>query len=154
MAQDEYTIQIELSQPKEAVWKVITDFNAYHKWNTILLMKNNDKLEVGRKFDVTIINENGKKSKFQATTLTKDAYHSFSARQTILANWIFSATHYFIIKEIANSKTAFIQTWRFKGILFRLFKKTIFKQLGLFTQMNDELKLHLDSSLMKSVKMN
>jgi hypothetical protein len=144
MAQNEYTIKVELHTPNEEVWEAITDFPSYKQWNTVLIMKENDHLEIGKKFKVTIIDDKGKQSKFKALTLTNEQYDSFSARQIILGKWFFSATHYFIIKQKNESETTFIQTWKFSGILFKPFRKAIFKQLDHFNKMNQELKAYVE----------
>jgi len=144
MAQNEYTIKVELNASKEKVWNVITDFPSYDQWNTVLVMRNNNDLEIGKKFKVTIIDEKGKHSKFNARTLTQNPYNSFSARQIMLEKWFFSATHHFIIEQKSDSETTFIQTWNFSGILFKLFRKTFFKQLNRFNQMNSDLKTYIE----------
>ncbi len=144
MAENKFTITINIKASKEDVWNAVTDFSSYSSWNSILLMKNNDRLDVGKKFDVTIFNNNGRKSTFKAITISKDPMNSFSAKQIILANWFFTATHYFVVKEVEEAETKFIQSWVFKGLLFKPFKKMIFKQLALFNTMNAELKSFLE----------
>ena len=139
MSQHKYTIQVDLQSSQQEVWSALTDFQSYPQWNSVLVMQDNDQLEVGKKFRVTIINANGKNSKFKAKTLTKDAQKSFSARQVILGKWFFSATHHFIVEGKGDS-TTFTQTWYFTGILFPPMKKVIYKQLDRFNQMNADLK--------------
>jgi hypothetical protein len=146
MAQGEYEIKIDLRADRQTVWRTITDFKSYRHWNSMLEMADNDQLEVGKKFRVAIIEENGKKSKFSAETISKEELRSFSARQVILANWFFSATHYFILEEAGEGTVRFIQRWRLTGILSTLFKKQIFRQLALFNRMNFELKKYLEKS--------
>ena len=143
MAQKTFSIEIQLKASKQAVWNVLVDFPSYESWNSVLKMKNNDSLEVGRKFDVTITNQKGKTSSFKAKTLTNEAPNAFSARQKIIGKWLFSATHHFILEEHDNGETTFIQTWEFTGILFRLFKKVIFRDLEHFNQMNQDLSVKL-----------
>lgn len=144
MAQNEYTIKVELRASKQEVWKTITNFRSYDQWNTVLIMNNNDRLEIGKKFKVTIIDDKSKQSKFKALVLTHEPNESFSARQTILGKWFFSATHHFIIHSENKAKTTFEQTWDFTGILYKPFKKIIFKQLKRFNQMNTDLKTYLE----------
>lgn len=143
MAKNEYTISIDLSQPGEKVWNVLTDFNRYHEWNSVLSMSNNDRIEIGKEFNVIIFNRAGKDSKFKATTIAKEINKSFSAQQKILGKWFFTATHHFIIDE-TNSQVRFVQKWELTGIISRLFKKQIFKQLAEFKRMNEELKIQLE----------
>ncbi len=141
-AQNTYEISVTIDQAKENVWKVITDFNSYEQWNSILSMAENDELVIGEKFAVTI-HDHGKDARFKAITLTRIENESFSAQQKIIGKWFFSATHFFILNE-KDGQTQFTQKWKFTGLLSRLFKKPIFKQLELFNTMNDELKQFME----------
>ncbi len=136
----EYKIEIKIHASKEIVWQTITDFKNYPNWNTILEMEENDSLIIGEKFKVEIHKPNGKNSKFKATAINKTDSKSFSARQTIIGKWFFSASHHFIIKEIDNENVLFIQKWELKGIVASIFRKQIFKELDMFNKMNKELK--------------
>ncbi len=146
MAQSEYIIQIDLEHSNNAVWREITDFKSYPSWNSMLSMEANDQLLIGEKFQVSIIKENGKISKFKARTLSVTPNQSFEARQTILEKWMFSATHHFIVEDIDNNRCTFIQKWELSGILSKLLRKQIFAQLELFNQMNEDLKNHLEKT--------
>jgi hypothetical protein len=136
----EYKIEIDINASKEAVWNVITDFEGYSKWNSVLAMNNNDSLIIGNKFDVTITQPNEKKSNFKASAISKKKHQSFSATQKIIGKWLFQATHHFIIKEIDNENITFIQKWELKGIISSMLRKQIFKELEVFNKMNKELK--------------
>jgi len=145
MAQTEFVIDVRIDAPKETVWQALTNFPAYPSWNSMLYMTGNDQLAVGQNFHVTIHNGN-KDSKFKAATLSKQAPDSFSARQKIVGKWLFSATHHFVLETPvgAPEQVVFVQKWELTGIVSKLFKKQIFKQLGLFNTMNSELKAHVE----------
>lgn len=136
----EYKIEIKIDASKEKVWKAITDFENYPKWNSVLRMQNNDSLIVGNKFHVTITQPNGKQSKFKAKIISKEKLESFVGTQTMFGKWFFKATHHFIVKEIDKKNTLFIQKWEFNGIIASLFRKQIFKELAVFNTMNKEFK--------------
>ncbi|WP_148639340.1 SRPBCC domain-containing protein [Aquimarina longa] len=140
----EYKIEIKINASKETVWKTITNFKEYPNWNTILEMEQNEDLVVGKKFKVTIYNPKGKKSKFNATTMHREDNVSFSATQKIIGKWFFSATHYFIIREIDKEHVVFIQKWKLRGLITSLFYKQICKELKSFNAMNTELKTVLE----------
>lgn len=143
MAQSEYKISVDLQASKENVWEAITNFKAYPRWNSVLSMHDNDQLQIGRKFNVTI--HLGKKdSKFRAEALSKEDYRTFSAQQTMLGKWFFSATHHFHLEDVGDG-VRFVQRWQLTGIMSKLFKKQIFKQLALFNTMNEELKAYVGS---------
>ena len=50
----EYKIEIAVKASKEKVWEVITNFENYPSWNSVLKMESNNNLIVGNKFKVTI----------------------------------------------------------------------------------------------------
>lgn len=137
-----YTIGIDVPHPKEAVWKAITDVAAYPTWNSVLEMTHNDQWEIGKSFHVSI-HQHGKKTQFKAKLLAKEPLRYFSARQTMLGSWFFSATHFFILEE-QGAQLRFVQTWHLTGLVSRLFKKLIFRQLAEFKVMNEELKQYLE----------
>jgi len=140
----EYKIEIDIKAPKEAVWNAITDFENFQKWNSVLVMKNNDSLILGNKFDVTIVQQNKKQSSFKAVAISKNDFHSFAAEQKIIGKWFFQAIHYFIIKETDKENIKFIQKWELKGLVAALFRKQIFKELEEFKKMNWELKKYVE----------
>ena len=136
----DYRIEIEINASKESVWKTITDFENYEKWNSVLVMNNNNSLILGNKFHVTIIQPNGTQSEFKATAISKKDFQSFSGAQTIIGKWFFQATHHFVIQERDKENITFIQKWELKGIIASMFRKQIFKELEVFNKMNSELK--------------
>jgi hypothetical protein len=140
----DYIIEIEINASKEAVWKIITDFEQYPKWNSVLKMESNDSLLVGNEFDVTINKPDNKQSSFQATMISKEQDKSFAAKQKMLGKWFFQATHYFIIKETDQENVTFIQRWELKGLLASMFRKQIFSELEDFKKMNKELKAYVE----------
>ncbi|MEM6844331.1 MAG: SRPBCC domain-containing protein [Bacteroidota bacterium] len=150
MAQTEFIISIDLPHPRNQVWQEITDFPSYSSWNSVLSMAGNDQLEVGKKFRVQINTKDGKSSTFRAVVLKKEKQQYFSAQQKILGKWFFTATHYFIVEEAGGGTTKFVQKWELTGIVSRLFKKMIFKQLEEFRQMNTDLKNHMDAKYLNS----
>ncbi len=138
----EYIIEAETKASREEAWKFLTDFPSYPEWNSVLEMRKNDNLEVGKFFHVTI-HHNGEISKFRAMTLYVKDNDSFAAEQRILGKWFFSAIHHFIITE-KNNRIVLVQRWELKGIIARLFRKRIFKLLDEFKKMNREFVAELD----------
>ena len=143
----EYKIEIEINASKETVWKAITDFENYPNWNSVLAMKENDSLIIGKKFDVTINEPNGKHSKFKAIATSKEDYQSFSATATLIGKWFYEATHHFAINEIDKEHIIFIQKWELKGIIASMFCKQMFKELEVFNQMNSDLQKLVENTI-------
>jgi len=143
-----YIINIDINASKEKVWNTITNFKNYDKWNSVLKMENNDNLKIGQKFDVTIFEDDGSISDtFQAVTMTKNKYNSFSASQIMLTDGFFKATHHFEIIEISKNKVTFTQKWELSGVIGYLFKGMIIDVLDSFKTMNLELKKEVESNL-------
>jgi hypothetical protein len=137
----DYVLSIDIDASKEKVWNIITNFKNYPKWTNVIIMKNNDNLEIGKNFDVTIYDTDGSVAdNFQAIVVSNNKYQSFSASQTIWTKSFFKATHHFVIKEISKNKIQFIQKWELEGVIGYLFEGIIFDVLGLFETMNLELK--------------
>ncbi len=149
MAQTEYTIEIDISSDPKNTWIALTNFSEYPLWNSVLRMSNNDDLQLNQEFNVTILQPDGKKSQFKAKTISLDPKKSFSAQQLILGEWFFSATHFFIIDEAKADHVRFVQKWVLTGIVSKLFKKQILKHLAHFKQMNNDLKVYLEASIIK-----
>ena len=140
-----YMIKINIEASKEEVWSVITDFENYDKWNSVLKMQGNNNLELGKTFDVIIFEKDGSKAdSFQAIAINKTKYQSFSASQTILTKYFFRATHHFIIKELSKNEVVFIQGWELEGVIGYLFEGMIIDVLELFKNMNLELKAEVE----------
>jgi hypothetical protein len=135
----EYKVEIDINASKEVVWKIMTDFAAYPKWNSVLQMQNNDSLLLGNAFEVSITQPNGKQSNFKAIAISEKNFESFSAQQKIIGKWFFQATHHFIIEETDKNHVTFIQRWEFRGIVTAVFHKQIFRELEVFKKMNKEL---------------
>jgi len=139
-----YEIAVQIKAPKEKVWNVLTDFEQYPQWNSVLTLKNNPNLIPGQKFDVAITQPNNKKSQFKAILLHKEKFDSFTARQIILGSWFFEATHFFILNKTDDNTLEFVQKWELKGIISTLMSKLVLKELEVFKKMNEELKAYVE----------
>jgi len=142
-----YIISIDIDASKEKIWSLITDFENYPKWNSVLKMENNDNLKLEKNFLVTIFDENGLiEDNFKAMLLDKKKYRYFSASQTLLSKYFFKATHQFLIEEISQNKVKFTQKWKLEGVIAYLFEAMIFDVLNIFKTMNLELKEKAEKS--------
>ncbi len=142
-----YIISIDIDASKEKIWSLITDFENYPKWNSVLKMENNDNLKLEKNFLVTIFDENGLiEDNFKAMLLDKKKYRYFSPSQTLLTKHFFKATHQFLIEEISQNKVKFTQKWKLEGVIAYLFEAMIFDVLNIFKTMNLELKEKAEES--------
>lgn len=142
----EYVIEIEINTTKEKVWEVITDFNNYPNWNTVLNIEGSDSLTIDNKFDITIHKSEKKEYNFTGVVENFEEKNSFGLSKTFLAKWFSKMTHYFIIESIDEEKTKFIQKWKAQGFISSLFWKQICKDFEKFNKMNDELKKHIENN--------
>ncbi len=143
MDDSSYSISIDIDISKDKAILAVLDFKSYQKWNSVLKMESNDELIIGKNFQVTILK--GKKpERFQAMLLHKDE-SSFSARQIIFRQWLFAATHFFIIEETGPNSSRLVQRWKLSGLLYRIFKSKILKTLAFFKTMNIEFKNYVEN---------
>jgi hypothetical protein len=126
-AMKEIKTEIIINAPKEKVWEVLTDFEAYGEWNPFIVSIEG-KGEVGKKLKNTMVN--GDK-----TNVFKPEIKKFEVNQHF--EWLgsiplglFTGRHYFILEDLGNNQTKLIHGEKFGGLL----RGMIMKQIGESTQ--------------------
>ena len=111
--------QITINAPKNEVWKVLTDFNSYPKWNPFIkLIEGN--IAVNERFHVNIDG-----MKFKPKVLCFEKNHKFQWIGHLLFPGLFDGKHTFELIKIDAGTTLFIQREEVKGILIPFFKKKL-----------------------------
>ena len=132
--------EIIIDARKEDVWKILTDFPSHPNWNPFI-KKIQGELVPGGQIDVTLEIEGTKPTRFKPLLLTVIPEEKFCWRGKLFIKGIFDGTHYFILEEMDDSTTKFIQGENFQGLLAGPILKKIKKatQTG-FEKMNQALK--------------
>lgn len=130
---------IIINASAEKVWKVLTDFGSWEKWNSFIT-KSEGKAEVGTKLRNTFDNE-GKEMIFKPKVLKAEPNKELIWIGRLFMPGIFDGTHGFRIEEIDSNQVKFTNYENFKGLLSGMIMKKIYDKTGAgFEQMNLELK--------------
>lgn len=111
--------EIEIEAPAANVWAILTDFEAYADWNPFV--KNvSGEASAGTQLSVTVQPEGGEAMDFKPTVLKAEENQELRWLGRVILPNVFDGEHYFIIKEISESKVKLVHGENFKGILVPL----------------------------------
>jgi hypothetical protein len=135
MAYKTLKTSIDISATPEAVWSVLSDFNAYEKWNPFLkYIKGNV-----RKGNRIKINAGG--MKFKPWVLEYREKEEIRWLGSLFFRGLFDGEHILRIENHHNGTVTFRQEEHFSGILVGLFAKKLDTETRTgFEQMNKRLK--------------
>ena len=131
--------EIVINAPKERVWGVLTDFEAYPNWNPFIVSIKG-KLAVGNRVENTLLSGQ-KKMVFKPVVLSVVPGKYFDWLGSLFVKGIFDGHHYFEIEELAPGQVKLTQGENFTG----LFSSMIINKIGddtrhNFTSMNEAIK--------------
>lgn len=135
----EIATEIEFKATPEKVWKVLTDFQKYPKWNPLIKSISGKKKE-GKKLTVQIKPPNRKPMTFSPVILTFEKNKELRWLGKLGVKGIFDGEHYFRIIEQGNGSVKFEQGEIFSGILVGLMPKLLKDTKLGFENMNKALK--------------
>lgn len=138
---------IRIDAPIEAVWAVLTDFQAYPTWSpTIAEFFGTPK--VGQRTKVLLTQPGGTSITMNPIFLQIDANRELRWKGRLLLNGIFDGEHYFQLESLSNGQTELIQGEKFSGLLVPFMKKMIHGNTKLgFEAFNRAIKERVESSL-------
>jgi hypothetical protein len=113
----EVTAATEIDAPAEAVWAVLTDFARFGAWNPFIRdargsAEVGDTVRVKVRPSIPILIP----LRFRATVLSHDD-HELHWRGKLLAGWLGTGDHRFVVEPIDRGRVRFIQHERFSGLL-------------------------------------
>ena len=138
--------EIEINASEEKVWRVLTDFAAYPKWNPFVRIVEGD-VSVGARLQVYIEPSGGKGMLFRPNVLVVEPNRELRWLGHLWLPGLFDGEHSFSIEPLGDGHVRFIQRERFKGLLVPFLSKMLDwdTQRG-FNEMNWALKLRAESS--------
>ena len=138
---------IEINASAEKVWRVLTDFAAYPKWNPFVRIVEGE-VSVGARLQVYIEPSSGNGMLFSPTILVHEPNRELRWLGHLWLPGIFDGEHSFVIEPLGDGRVRFIQRERFKGLLLPFLSKMLDRdtQRG-FEEMNRALKLRVESAL-------
>lgn len=129
---------IDIEARADAVWAVLTNFDAYSEWNpfTVSIAGN---LEPGARLAVTMQNPGGRPTRFRPVVLPSEE-RSLRWVGHVLVRGIFDGTHELKVETTATG-SRFVQREEFSGMLVPLLWRTLnTKTRAGFEAMNAALK--------------
>lgn len=97
-----HTISKVINTDIETLFKVVSDFNQYKNWNTVIPNAKGE-LIVGTKLQLTMIS-NGKERPFNPKVLSVIPNTSFLLSKTLFSKSILELTHLFYFKSLSDNK--------------------------------------------------
>jgi len=111
----EVTAATEIEAPAEAVWEVLTDFDQFRAWNPFIRDAHGS-AEVGDMVRVRVRPSIPVPLVFRATVISHDD-HELRWRGKLLASWLGTGDHRFVVEPIDRGRVRFVQCERFSGLL-------------------------------------
>ncbi len=136
-----YSISKVYDVNSDALFQVVSDFNNYSKWNTIIPNAKGE-LVIGTTLALTM-NLDGKTNPFNPKVITVDKGKRFLLSKVFLTKGIGELTHQFEFIPLADNKTEFIQTWTGNGFLVKMMWSKIAEGFSSFKTFNDNLESYL-----------
>lgn len=139
--------QIDISAEPEAVWRALTELDRYPDWNPFI-RKASGVIEVGRKLSVSLHVPRGMRMRLRTKLLVVDPVKEMRWIGHALIPGLFDGEHAFMIQKMEPTKTGFLQTETFSGLLVPLLGRYIADgALRGFEVMNQALKKRVENDL-------
>lgn len=116
--------EISISATPEKVWAVLTDFNAFPKWNPFIKSLTGD-VKTGNKIEVRIEPPGAKGMTFKPKVLAFEKNRRFHWQGHLFFPGLFDGRHRFELVDNGNGTTTFIHAEDFKGILIPMLRKML-----------------------------
>ncbi|WP_405564116.1 SRPBCC family protein [Polaribacter sp. Asnod6-C07] len=126
---------ITINANKEKIWKILTDFENYHEWNSFITSVTG-KVKVGEQIKIKL-----QGLSFKPVVLIFNKNTELKWLGYLWFKGLFDGEHKFKLIDNKNGTTTFEQSENFTGILVNLFSKNLEKTKKDFEQMNKELKI-------------
>ena len=139
----ELRTEIEIDASPAAVWRVLTDTSRFHEWNPFIT-KLTGELREGQRLNVTISPPEGSDMEFHPEVLVLRPEQELRWRGKMLAGFVFSGEHFFVLKATDEGRTRFSHGEDFSGFLVRFLKRQLTDTARGFVYMNRALKRRVE----------
>lgn len=136
---------IDIDAPPQKVWDILTDFNAYGRWNPFIPEISGEPTE-GKTLVVTISPPGKNEMTFKPRVRTAYPPREFAWLGHLFMPGLFDGEHRFLIEETKDGKTRFTQREEFRGMLVGMAWKGLEPSTRKgFEEMNAALKMRAES---------
>lgn len=143
---DEIVTEIEIDASPEAVWAVLTDFEAYPNWNPAIEIAG--EAVAGNRLEVTMEYENTRPMTFRPKVLVADEPTEFRWQGRLFVTGLYDGEHRFVLTALDDGeRTRLTQTETFRGVLVGFINRRIGDDVEAgFNQVNEALKRRVESN--------
>lgn len=107
---------VEIDAPPDAVWEVLTDFDAYEQWNPFII-RSSGRAEVGSRLENTMAPPGGSEMSFRPVIRTANPGEELRWLGRFGVPGIFDGEHIFFLEESAPGQTLVTHEEEMRGIL-------------------------------------
>ena len=137
----EISTEIGITAPLHKVWEVLTDFSAFPQWNPFIQSAEGE-LTSGAGLKVRMQLPGGMGMTFKPKVIVVNQNRELRWLGKFLFPGVFDGEHYFLLEELGQGQTRFVQGERFLGFLVPVMGLTgiLAKTMQGFEDMNQALK--------------
>ena len=135
--------EIEISAPPAHVWRVLTDFPAYHEWNPFIT-RIEGKAEVGAELAITVSPPESDDATFRPRVLVCEEPRELRWLGKLWIPGLFDGEHFFLCSDAGEGRTRFVHGENFKGFLLKFAGKRMTHVARGFVYMNEALKRRVE----------
>jgi len=138
--------EIEIDAPAERVWRLLTDFASYPRWNPFIRTISGRPIP-GERLEVRLEPPGGRRMTFKPEVLEAEPERTLRWLGHLMVPGLFDGEHSFTIEPLAEDRVRFVQREAFKGLLVPLFARGLEANTRRgFEQMNGALKERAESA--------
>lgn len=135
----ELKTEILINAAPQKIWKILTDFENYPKWNPFITFIKGEAI-VGKKISIKVEPPNSRAMTFEPEILVFETNKELLWLGHFLFSGLFDGEHKFELIDNGNGTTTFKQSEDFGGILVPCFGSSFDDTLEGFKAMNEKLK--------------
>jgi hypothetical protein len=137
--------EIEIYAPAERVWRLITDFPSYPRWNPFIRRISGEPT-TGERLEVRIEPPGGRGMTFRPTVLKAEPNRELRWLGHLLVPRLFDGEHSLTIQPLGEHRVRFVQSEVFRGLLVPLFARSLDDNTKRgFEEMNHALKVRAET---------
>ena len=135
----ELRTEIEIARSAAEVWKALTDFSGYGKWNPVLF-EIDGALGEGEKLRLSFSQPMGRVTTIRPTITLVSPEKELRWRSRFLWRGLFEAEQFFLLTELPSGSTRLTHGENFHGVMSKRYAPTLPATARSFAKMNEALK--------------
>ncbi|HEX9619859.1 MAG TPA: SRPBCC domain-containing protein [Polyangiaceae bacterium] len=137
--------EIVIDAPPAEVWRVLTDFRAYHEWNPFITSIAGE-LRVGARLNVVMSPPEGAERRFRPEIVGYEEQRELRWRGHLWLDALFRGEHFFLLSRADGDGTRLVHGEDFSGLLVKLMGRSLTQAARGFVYMNRALKRRVEKN--------